>query len=141
MTKPKKKDNVAKGQQTLAGFVTAMKDKENMGLSSNLRKSSIQRSKAHAYAGNKKSFGNGPRQIATGQQMMLAVDASYRYVVERHHGLFVVKCINHSQSAKTIAYGICNWEDKEALVWIFRAIKDEIEDIVNNLVDKGIRYM
>ena len=35
---------------------------------------------------------NGPRQVATGQQMMLAVDASYRYVVEKDHGLFVVKC-------------------------------------------------
>ena len=80
---------------------------------------------------------NGPRQVATGQQMMLAVDASYRYVVEKDHGLFVVKCINHCQSAKTIAYAICNQEDKEALVWIFRAIKEEIEEIVNRIVDQG----
>ena len=84
---------------------------------------------------------NGPRQLQTGQQMMLAVDALYRYVVEKDHGLFVVKCINHCQSAKTIAYAICNREDKEALVWILQAIKDEIETIVNRLVQQGSPYM
>ena len=62
---------------------------------------------------------NGPRQMASGQEMILAVDASYRYVVEKGHGLFVVKCINHAQSAKVTAYAICNKEDTNALTWIF----------------------
>ena len=54
MTK-KQNDKLAKGQRTLAGFVqkiSAVEEKENqndaMGLSSNLRKSSIQRCKAAA---------------------------------------------------------------------------------------------
>ena len=39
---------------------------------------------------------------------MLAVDGSYQYVHERDRGLFVVKTMNHCQSAETIAYAICN---------------------------------
>ena len=84
---------------------------------------------------------NGPRQKLTGQSMMLAVDGSYRYVTEKDHGLFVVKTLNHSQSARTIAYAICNREDQDALEWIFSAIKEETERIVNDLIAKGIKYM
>ena len=84
---------------------------------------------------------NAPRQQATGQQMVLAVGASYQYVIERDHGLFVVKCINHCQSAKTIAYAIYNQEDKQSLIWIFNAIKDEIEATVNGLIQNHITYM
>ena len=81
---------------------------------------------------------NGPRQVMSGQQIILAVDGSYRYVIERDHGLFVVKTINHCQSAKTIAYAICNREDKVALKWIFGTIKEEIEYTVNQLIDNDI---
>ena len=84
---------------------------------------------------------NGPRQLRTGQHMVLAVDGSYRYVIEKDHGLFIVKTINHSQSARTIAYAICNREDKPALTWIFSAIKAEIERVVNGLINNGIEYM
>ena len=84
---------------------------------------------------------NGPRQKSTGQSMMLAVDGSYRYVTEKDHGLFVVKTLNHSQSARTIAYAICNREDQVALEWIFTAIKEETERIVNGLMENGIKYM
>ena len=84
---------------------------------------------------------NAPRQVQTGQQLILAVDASYRYVVERDHGLFVVKTMNHSQEGKTIAYTICNREDKDALKWIFLAIQAEVEAIVNNLIEKGEQLM
>ena len=84
---------------------------------------------------------NGPRQKSTGQALMLAVDGSYRYVHEKDHGLFVVKTINHCQSAKTIAYAICNREDKTALTWIFEAIKEETERIVNGLAQCEEPYM
>ena len=84
---------------------------------------------------------NGPRQKSTGQSLMLAVDGSYRYVTEKDHGLFIVKTLNHSQSARTIAYAICNREDQAALEWIFTAIKDETERIVNGLMQNGIKYM
>ena len=84
---------------------------------------------------------NGPRQMSTGQRLMLAVDGSYRYVTEKDHGLFIVKTLNHSQSAKTLAYAICNKEDKEALVWIFHAIKKETERIVNTLIQEDVIYM
>ena len=84
---------------------------------------------------------NAPRQVQTGQQLILAVDASYRYVVERDHGLFVVKTINHSQQGKAIAYAICNREDKEALRWIFVTIQVEVEAIVNRLIANGEKYM
>ena len=54
-TMTKKKDNkLAKGQKTLSGFVCRLAEKENdMALSSNLRKSSIQRSKSNARSKNK----------------------------------------------------------------------------------------
>ena len=84
---------------------------------------------------------NAPRQVQTGQQLILAVDASYRYMVERDHGLFVVKTINHSQEGKTIAYAVCNREDKDALTWIFTAIQLEVEVIVNRLSESGEKYM
>ena len=84
---------------------------------------------------------NGPRQLATGQTLVLAVDGSYRYVTERDHGLFIIKTLNHSQSAKTIAYAICNKEDKTALTWIFGAVKSEVERTVNGLIDSGAEYM
>ena len=84
---------------------------------------------------------NAPRQQATGQEIVLAVDASYRYVVERDHGLFVVKTINHSQTAKVIAYAICNREDEPALTWIFKSIKVEVERIVNRLIAEGVEWM
>lgn len=84
---------------------------------------------------------NGPRQKSTGQSMMLVVDGSYRYVNEKDHGLFVVKTLNHSQSARTIAYAICNREDAAALEWIFEAIKQETERIVNSLIEAGTTYM
>ena len=84
---------------------------------------------------------NGPRQMASGQALMLAVDGSYRYVTERDHGLFIVKTINHCQTAKTIAYAICNKEDKQALTWIFGAMKNEIERIVNGLIESNVQFM
>jgi hypothetical protein len=80
---------------------------------------------------------NAVRQQATGQEMALAVDASYRYVVERDHGLFVIKCINHGQSAKHLAYAICNKEDEEAIKWIFESVKEEVERVVNGRLDNG----
>ena len=84
---------------------------------------------------------NAPRQQSSGQEIVLAVDGSYRYVVERDHGLFVVKCVNHSQTAKMVAYAICNREDEQALTWIFKAIKEETERIVNGLIEDGIEWM
>ena len=73
--------------------------------------------------------------------MILAVDASYQYVVKRDHGLVVVKIINHSQQGKTITYAVCNQEDHEALRWIFVAIQVEVEAIVNHLIENGEKYM
>ena len=82
---------------------------------------------------------NAYRQMATGQDMTIACDASYRYVTERDHGLFVVKAVNWAPSAKTIGYAICNKEDKNALEWIFRTLKMEIERIVNAKIDERRR--
>jgi hypothetical protein len=69
--------------------------------------------------------------------MALAVDASYRYVVERDHGLFVIKCSNHAQTGKNVAYAICNKEDIEAIEWIFESVKAEVEQFVNERLENG----
>ena len=45
---------------------------------------------------------NGPRQVMSGQQIILAVDGSYRYVIERDHGLFVVKGLETKYARKNI---------------------------------------
>lgn len=84
---------------------------------------------------------NGPRQVQTRQQLVMAVDRLYCYFVKLDHGLFVIKTINHCQSAKTIANPICIHEDKEALVWIFKAIQEEIEANINNLIKNDIKYI
>ena len=80
---------------------------------------------------------NAVRQQQTGQELTIAVDASYRYVIQRDHGLFVIQCINHAQVGKKIAYAICNKEDVTAIKWIILNVKAEIKRIVNERIKRG----
>jgi hypothetical protein len=74
--------------------------------------------------------------MATGQDLVIAVDASYRYIVEKDYGLFPIKVVNFGQTSRTL-YATCNKEDKETLVWIFQNLKDEVEAVVNNRLEAG----
>jgi hypothetical protein len=49
--------------------------------------------------------------------------------------------INLAQKSKTIAYAVCLNEDNDAHVHIFRAVKVEVERVINGLIDAGYTHI
>lgn len=80
---------------------------------------------------------NAYRQTTTGQDMTLAVDTSYRYTWQGY-GLLVIKVIDFSQTAHSVAWGLVSKEDADAHVFCFDMMLQEIQTLVYTCVEENI---
>jgi hypothetical protein len=76
------------------------------------------------------------RQSTTGQDLTLAVDASYRYTWQGY-GLLVVKVIDFAQTAHSVAWALVSKEDDDAHVFVFQQLVKELERLVEKYVQEG----
>ena len=85
---------------------------------------------------------NAYRQLASigHQAIILGVDTSYRYTKEKH-GLMPIVVTNPGQEGKIVACAVCSKEDKEAHKVIFQKVKEEVEAVVNELINKGYTHI
>jgi hypothetical protein len=79
---------------------------------------------------------NAYRQTTTGQDITLAVDASYRYTWQGY-GLLVLKIIDFSQSAHSLAWGLVSKEDDDAHVFVFEQLIAELTSVVRRCARNG----
>jgi hypothetical protein len=77
------------------------------------------------------------RQQYTGQPMLLAIDASYRYTTQRNVGLFPCLTVNQSQEGRVLAYGYSNHETQETYQYIFEALKRESTRVLKDRFATG----
>ena len=83
---------------------------------------------------------NGYRQQFFGQPVFICVDTTYRIIVEGH-GLMPIGTVSIDQTLHIIGYAVVSKEDKVAHEWVFRALKTELERIVNDRVKRGDTYI
>ena len=79
---------------------------------------------------------NAYRQSTTGQDLVLAVDSSYRYTWQGY-GLLVLKVVDFSQTAHSIAWGMVSKEDDDAHVFVFQQFVKELEEVVARYLEEG----
>ncbi len=79
---------------------------------------------------------NAYRQLCTGQDMYIGVDTSYRLTVEGF-ALMPIMVVSPNQQGHRIAYACVSNEDEEMHVAVFRALRDGVEDVVNNRIERG----
>ena len=79
---------------------------------------------------------NAYRQQSTGQDMALEVETSYRYMYG--YGLIIVRVANFAQKDRTIGYGVCSHNDQNAHEFVFRALKEEVESVVDRFASVGV---
>ena len=79
---------------------------------------------------------NAYRQTTTGQDLTLAVDCSYRYTWQGY-GLLVLKVIDFSQSAHSLAWGLVSKEDDDAHVFVFQQLVAELNNVVSRCARNG----
>jgi hypothetical protein len=76
---------------------------------------------------------NAYRQSTTGQDLTLAVDASYRYTWQGY-GLLVLKVVDFAQTAHSVCWGMVSKEDDDAHVFVFQQFVKELEKVVAKYV-------
>jgi hypothetical protein len=79
---------------------------------------------------------NAYRQLASSQDMSIAVDTSYRYTTEKS-GLMPIRTISFNQRGHIIAYGVVSNEDEHAHEFIFRKVREAVEDVVRRRQESG----
>lgn len=77
---------------------------------------------------------NGWRQTRFGFPSVLQVDCTHRLVLEGH-ACMLFGTVDAAQAFHIIGYGICDKEDERAHEVVFRALKDEMERVVQEHVD------
>ena len=81
------------------------------------------------------------RQICTGQDYHIQMDASYRYTTEKKMGYIPVKVSSLTQTGRSVAYAIVTKEDSNAHEFIVKSINTAVEAVVNRRIQKGDRFV
>ena len=81
------------------------------------------------------------RQICTGQDYHIQMDASYRYTTEKKMGFIPVKVSSLTQTGRSVAYAIVTKEDSNAHKFIVKSINTAVEAVVNRRIRKGDKFV
>ena len=73
------------------------------------------------------------RQAQTGLPSILQVDTTHRLVIEGHNCM-LFGLVDPAQHFHVIGYGLCSEEDTSAHINIARALKEEVERVVNQRI-------
>jgi hypothetical protein len=84
---------------------------------------------------------NAVRQQQCGMDLAFHVDASYSYTVERNFGLLPIIAASPTQEGRLIATAIINKEDGGAHEVVFQTFKSEVEQIMGEIIERGIDYI
>ncbi len=83
---------------------------------------------------------NAYRQLCTGQDMFIAIDTSYRYTIEGF-AVMPLMVASPTMEGRRLAYALVSNEDEAIHTSVLDLLRDEVESVVNEKIQAGVKYI